>query len=99
LLTRLFGIGFPGERADRMAAAEPAVTTAGYSGMTVKAPKPHVALLFLDFPQGRPARNHERRTLVAARDIGASEQKFKKICSMKNTRSRNWKANFPNGRV
>jgi ABC-type Fe3+ transport system substrate-binding protein len=32
-----------------MAAAEPAVTTAGYSGMTVKAPKPHAALLFLDF--------------------------------------------------
>jgi ABC-type Fe3+ transport system substrate-binding protein len=101
LLTRLFGIGFPGERADRMAAAEPAVTTAGYSGMTVKAPKPHAALLFLDFLHPREGQQGIMKGgLWSPRETSArSSKNSRRFASMKNTRSRNWKANFPNGRV
>ncbi len=59
---------------------EPVVATVGLSGMTLRSPHPHAALLFLDY-----LHSMEGQTLVTKGglgsprdDIGASERKFKK---------------------
>lgn len=59
---------------------EPVVTTVGYSGMTVKAPNPHAALLFLDFLHSKEGQEAMMKGgLWSPRpDIGSTEQKFKK---------------------
>jgi iron(III) transport system substrate-binding protein len=60
---------------------EPVVTTVGYSGMTVKAPNPHAALLFLDFLHSKEGQQGIMKGgLWSPReDIGSTDQKFKKI--------------------
>lgn len=60
---------------------EPVVTTVGYSGMTVKPPNPHAALLFLDFLHSKEGQlGIMKGGLWSPReDIGSTEQKFKKI--------------------
>ncbi len=62
-------------------ALEPVVTTVGYSGMTVKAPNPYSALLFLDFLHSKEGQQFIMKGgLWSPReDIGSTEQKFKKI--------------------
>jgi iron(III) transport system substrate-binding protein len=59
---------------------EPVVTTVGYSGMTVKAPNPHAALLFLDFLHSKEGQQGIMKGgLWSPRDdIGSTDQKFKK---------------------
>ena len=59
---------------------EPVVTTVSYSGLTLKAPHPHAALLFLDY-----LHSHEGQQLIMKgglwsprEDIGYLGQKFKK---------------------
>jgi len=60
---------------------EPVVTTVGYSGMTVKAPNPHAALLFLDFLHSKEGQlGIMKGGLWSPReDIGTTEQKFNKL--------------------
>jgi len=59
---------------------EPVVTTVGYSGLTVKAPNPHAALLFLDYLHSKEGQQGIMKGgLWSPReDIGTTEQKFKK---------------------
>lgn len=61
-------------------ALEPVVTNVGYSGMTIKAPSPHAALLFLDFLHSKEGQLLMMKGgLWSPRDdIGTTEQKFKK---------------------
>jgi ABC-type Fe3+ transport system substrate-binding protein len=58
-----------------------AAATVGYSGMTVKAPNPHAALLFLDFLHSKEGQQGIMKGgLWSPReDIGTTEQEFKKI--------------------
>jgi iron(III) transport system substrate-binding protein len=60
---------------------EPVVTTVGYSGMTVKAPNPHAALLFLDYLHSKEGQlGVMKGGLWSPRDdLASTEQKFKKI--------------------
>lgn len=60
---------------------EPVVTTVGYSGLTIKAPNPHAALLFLDYLHSKEGQQGIMKgSLWSPReDIGTTEQKFKKI--------------------
>jgi iron(III) transport system substrate-binding protein len=59
---------------------EPVVTTVAYSGLIVKAPHPHAALLFLDYLHSREGQQLIMKGgLWSPReDIGTLEQKFKK---------------------
>ena len=59
---------------------EPVVTTVGYSGLTLKAPHPHAALLFLDYLHSKEGQQLMMKGgLWSPReDIGSLEQKFKK---------------------
>jgi iron(III) transport system substrate-binding protein len=59
---------------------EPVVTTVAYSGLIVKAPHPHAALLFLDYIHSREGQQLIMKGgLWSPReDIGTLEQKFKK---------------------
>lgn len=59
---------------------EPVVTTVAYSGLTLKAPHPHAALLFLDYIHSREGQQLIMKGgLWSPRDdIGSLEQKFKK---------------------
>lgn len=59
---------------------EPVVTTVAYSGLTVKAPHPHAALLFLDWLHSKEGQLLiQKGGLWSPReDIGSLNQKFKK---------------------
>ena len=59
---------------------EPVVTTVAYSGLTVKAPHPHAALLFIDWMHTKEGQQLMMKGgLWSAReDIGSLTQKFKK---------------------
>jgi iron(III) transport system substrate-binding protein len=59
---------------------EPVVTTVGYSGLTLKAPHPHAALLFLDYLHSKEGQQLMMKGgLWSPReDIASLEQKFKK---------------------
>lgn len=59
---------------------EPVVTTVAYSGLTLKAPHPHAALLFLDWLHSREGQQMiQKGGLWSPReDIGSTTQKFKK---------------------
>lgn len=60
---------------------DPVIATTGTSGMVVKAPNPHAALLFLDFLHSKEGQQAVLKGgLSSARnDIGGLEQKFKKV--------------------
>jgi iron(III) transport system substrate-binding protein len=60
---------------------DPVIATTGTSGMVVKAPNPHAALLFLDFLHSKEGQQVVMKGgLSSARnDIGTLEQKFKKL--------------------
>jgi iron(III) transport system substrate-binding protein len=59
---------------------EPVVTTVAYSGLTLKAPHPHAALLFLDFMHSKEGQQMIMKGgLWSPReDVGSLAQKFKK---------------------
>jgi iron(III) transport system substrate-binding protein len=59
---------------------EPVVTTVAYSGLTLKAPHPHAALLFIDYIHSKEGQQLIMKGgLWSPRDdIGSLEQKFKK---------------------
>jgi iron(III) transport system substrate-binding protein len=59
---------------------EPVVTTVAYSGLTLKAPHPHAALLFLDYIHSKAGQQLIMKGgLWSPReDIGSLEQRFKK---------------------
>jgi iron(III) transport system substrate-binding protein len=59
---------------------EPVVTTVAYSGLTLKAPHPHAALLFLDWLHSKEGQLMiQKGGLWSPReDIGSVTQKFKK---------------------
>jgi iron(III) transport system substrate-binding protein len=59
---------------------EPVVTTVGYSGLTLKAPRPHAGLLFLDYLHSKEGQQLIMKGgLWSPReDVGSLEQKFKK---------------------
>jgi iron(III) transport system substrate-binding protein len=59
---------------------EPVVTTVGYSGLTLKAPHPHAALLFLDYLHSKEGQQLIMKGgLWSPReDVGTLAQKFKK---------------------
>ena len=59
---------------------EPVVTTVAYSGLTLKAPHPHAALLFLDYIHSKEGQQLIMKGgLWSPReDIGSLDQKFKK---------------------
>jgi iron(III) transport system substrate-binding protein len=59
---------------------EPVVTTVGYSGLTLKAPHPHAALLFLDYLHSKEGQQLMMKGgLWSPReDVASLEQKFKK---------------------
>jgi iron(III) transport system substrate-binding protein len=61
-------------------ALEPVVTTVGYSALTIKAPNPHAALLFLDYLHSKEGQQGVMKGgLWSPReDIGMTDQKFKK---------------------
>ena len=60
---------------------DPVIATTGTSGMVVRAPHPHAALLFLDFLHSKDGQQAVLKGgLSSARnDIGSLEQKFKKV--------------------
>jgi len=60
---------------------DPVIATTGTSGMVVRAPNPHAALLFLDFLHSKEGQQAVLKGgLSSARnDIGSQEQKFKKV--------------------
>jgi iron(III) transport system substrate-binding protein len=60
---------------------DPVIATTGTSGMIVKAPNPHAALLFLDFLHSKEGQQAVLKGgLSSARnDVGSLEQKFKKV--------------------
>lgn len=60
---------------------DPVIATTGTSGMVVKAPNPHAALLFLDYLHSKEGQQAVLKGgLSSARnDIGSLEQKFKKL--------------------
>lgn len=59
---------------------EPVVTTVAYSGLTLKAPHPHAALLYLDWLHSKEGQQMvQKGGLWSPRqDIGSTAQKFKK---------------------
>ena len=59
---------------------EPVVTTVGYSGLTLKAPHPHAALLFLDYLHSKEGQELIMKGgLWSPReDVARWTQKFKK---------------------
>jgi iron(III) transport system substrate-binding protein len=60
---------------------DPVIATTGTSGMVIKAPNPHAALLFLDYLHSKEGQQVVLKGgLSSARnDIGSLEQKFKKV--------------------
>ncbi len=60
---------------------DPVIATTGTSGMVVKAPNPHAALLFLDFLHSKEGQQAVLKGgLSSARnDVGSLTQKFKKV--------------------
>ena len=62
-------------------AIDPVIATTGTSGMVVKAPNPHAALLFLDYLHSKEGQQAVLKGgLSSARnDLGGREQKFKKV--------------------
>jgi iron(III) transport system substrate-binding protein len=62
-------------------AIDPVIATTGTSGMIVKAPNPHAALLFLDFLHSKEGQQAVLKGgLSSARnDVGSLTQKFKKV--------------------
>ena len=60
---------------------DPVIATTGTSGMVIKAPNPHAALLFLDYLHSKEGQQAVLKGgLSSARnDIGSQEQKFKKV--------------------
>lgn len=60
---------------------DPVIATTGTSGMVIKAPNPHAALLFLDYLHSKEGQQAVLKGgLSSARsDIGSPEQKFKKV--------------------
>jgi iron(III) transport system substrate-binding protein len=60
---------------------DPVIATTGTSGMIVKAPNPHAALLFLDFLHSKEGQEAVLKGgLSSARnDVTSREQKFKKV--------------------
>jgi len=60
---------------------EPVVTTGGYSALSLKAPHPHAALLFLDYLHSKEGQQLIMKGgLWSPReDVGSLEQKFKKL--------------------
>jgi iron(III) transport system substrate-binding protein len=60
---------------------DPVIATTGTSGMVIKAPNPHAALLFLDFIHSKAGQLAVLKGgLSSARnDVSSSEQKFKKV--------------------
>lgn len=61
-------------------ALEPVVTTVAYAGLTLKAPHPHAALLYIDWLHSKEGQQLiQKGGLWSAReDIGSLNQKFKK---------------------
>lgn len=59
---------------------EPVLTNVGSSGMTTKAPHPHVALLFLEYLHSKEGQQVVMKGGLSSprEDIGSVEQKFKK---------------------
>lgn len=62
-------------------AIDPVIATTGTSGMVVKAPNPHAALLFLDYLHSKEGQQAVLKGgLSSARnDLGGRDQKFKKV--------------------
>lgn len=60
---------------------DPVIATTGTSGMVIKAPNPHAALLFLDFLHSKEGQQVVLKGgLSSARnDMGSQEHKFKKV--------------------
>ena len=60
---------------------DPVIATTGTSGMVIKAPNPHAAMLFLDFLHSKEGQQAVLRGgLSSARnDMGAAEHSFKKV--------------------
>jgi iron(III) transport system substrate-binding protein len=60
---------------------DPVIATTGTSGMVIKAPNPHAALLFLDFLHSKEGQQAVLKggLSTARNDVGGREQKFKKV--------------------
>jgi iron(III) transport system substrate-binding protein len=60
---------------------DPVVATTGTSGMVIKAPNPHAALLFLDFLHSKEGQEAVLKGGLssARKDIASPDQKFKKV--------------------
>ena len=78
---------------------ETVVTTVAYAGLTLKAPHPHAALLFLDWLHSKEGQQMiQKGGLLSPReDIGSLAQKFKNPISTRNTSSKKRKKNTPSG--
>lgn len=60
---------------------DPVVATTGTSGMVIKAPNPHAALLFLDFLHSKDGQEAVLKGGLssARKDVASPDQKFKKV--------------------
>jgi iron(III) transport system substrate-binding protein len=60
---------------------DPVVATTGTSGMVVKAPNPHAALLFLDYLHSKEGQEMVLKGGLssARKDVASADQKFKKV--------------------
>jgi iron(III) transport system substrate-binding protein len=60
---------------------DPVVATTGTSGMVVKAPNPHAALLFLDYLHSKDGQEMVLKGGLssARKDVASADQKFKKV--------------------
>jgi iron(III) transport system substrate-binding protein len=78
---------------------EPVVTTVAYGGLTLKAPHPHAALLFLDWLHSKEGQQMiQKGGLWSPReDIGSLAQKFKKSYIDEKYGSKKRKSNIPSG--
>jgi iron(III) transport system substrate-binding protein len=78
---------------------EPVVTTVAYAGLTLKAPHPHAALLYLDWLHSKEGQLMiQKGGLWSPReDIGSLTQNFKKSYIDENTAPKKRKKNTPNG--